>query len=40
VNYLGDDYRIDELVSEVGRLLLFLLAGASWTFLILMLVVD
>jgi hypothetical protein len=40
VNYLGDEYRVDGLVIESGRLILFILAAGAWTFLLLMLCLE
>ena len=37
---LGEQYRVDELVAEAGRLVLFLLAGSTWTLLLLLLAVE
>jgi hypothetical protein len=33
-------YSIDELTAEVGRMILFILAGAAWSYLMLVLMVD
>jgi hypothetical protein len=37
---MGEDYRVDELAAEAGRMILFLLAGGAWTFLMILLAVD
>jgi hypothetical protein len=36
MRYLGDEYRIDELVAEVSKIILFILTGSVFTFIMLM----
>jgi hypothetical protein len=37
---MGENYRVDELAAEAGRLVLFILAGGAWTFLMILLALE
>lgn len=40
MEFLGERYRLDELVAEAGRGILVILAAGAWTFLWLMLFLE
>jgi|WetSurMetagenome_2_1015567.scaffolds.fasta_scaffold38895_4 hypothetical protein len=40
MDIMGETYSNRDLVAEVGRGILFLLAAAGWTYFILLLMVD
>lgn len=40
MEFLDEHYSIGEVAVEAGRLILFLLAAAGWTYFMLLLLVD
>ena len=40
MKYLGDEYRLDELVAEVGRFVIYLLLASGWIYFVLCLALE
>ena len=40
MEFLDETYSLSEVVAEVGRLILFALGAAGWTYFMILLLVD